>query len=91
MTIQPKANTKEDRMTEPTQAIDAVLETAEQFKADGLEVHPLTLGRYALLELAESPFVTPDKKFTIAEVLPSIYIMTADMKAISGYDSTTIG
>lgn len=75
---------------EPSQAIDAVLETSEKFKADGLEVHPLTLGRYALLELVESPFVTPGKKFSIAEILPSIYIMTSDMRAISGYDSASI-
>lgn len=43
-------------MDNPKAAIDALLESTVQ--AGALTVHPLTVARYALLELIESPLVT---------------------------------
>lgn len=79
---------QQEETKNPKQAVDAILES--DFQADGLTVHPLTLGRYALLELLESPFVFMDKKFTLAEVIPSAYVMTQPISEIAGYDSTSI-
>lgn len=79
---------QEDTTKNPVQAADAILET--DFEADGLTVHPLTLGRYALLELLESPFMFTSKKFTLSEVIPSAYVMTQPISEIAGYDSTSI-
>lgn len=64
----------EEESKNPVQAVDAILES--DFEADGLTVYSLTLGRYALLELLGSPFIDPGKKFTLAEVIPSAYVMT---------------
>lgn len=73
----------------PVQALDAILEVP--YEVDGLTVRPLTLGRYALLELLKSPFVFPDREFTLAEIIPSAYVMTQDFKDVAGYDSSNIG
>ena len=55
---------QEDTTKNPVQAVDAILEN--DFEVDSLTVHPLTLGRYALLELLESPFIFTSKKFTLS-------------------------
>lgn len=78
----------EDKTKNPVQAVDAILES--DFQADGLTVHPLTLGRYALLELLDSPFIDPSKKFTLAEVIPSAYVMTQPISDIAGFDSASV-
>lgn len=78
----------EESTNNPVQAVDAILES--EFEADGLTVHPLTLGRYALLELLGSPFIDPSKKFTLAEVIPSAYVMTQPFSEIAGFDSTSV-
>lgn len=78
----------EDKTKNPVQAVDAILES--DFQADGLTVHPLTLGRYALLELLDSPFIDPSKKFTLAEVIPSAYVMTQPISDIAGFDSSSV-
>lgn len=69
-------------MKEPTQAINAILENEEEFSADGLTVRPLTLGRYAILEMLESPYVNPEKKFTLIEIIPTVYAMTQEISEI---------
>ena len=78
----------EDLGKNPTKAIDAILDS--DFQADGLTIHPLTLGRYALLELIESPFIFADKKFTLTEVIPSAYVMTQPISALAGYSSDSV-
>lgn len=72
----------------PAKAVDAILEG--DFEADGLVVHPLTLGRYALLELIESPFIFSEKKFSLAEVIPSVFVMTQPISEIAGYGSDSV-
>ena len=42
----------------PTSAIDAILEDDKEIGNNGLRIYPLTLGRYALLELVKSPLIT---------------------------------
>lgn len=62
-------------MENPKAAIDALLESTVE--AGKLKVYPLTVARYALLELVESPLVTlASGKLAVVDVIPSIYIMT---------------
>ena len=63
-------------MTNPQTAIDTILNTETEIFED-IKVFPVTLARYALLELVESPFVTPDTKFTINDLVPSFFICCA--------------
>lgn len=72
----------------PKAAIDSVLEDTKT--VNGLTVYPLTLGRYALLELVESPFVCSATKFQTATLIPTFYIMTHDKSDLRGYTSKNI-
>ena len=74
----------------PKAAIDALLESAVQ--AGQLTVYPLTVARYSLLELVESPLVVidPNHKLNTLDVLPTIYIMTQPAKKLSIYNSREV-
>lgn len=72
-------------MNNPAIALDAMLETEK--KCGELTVRPITAARYALLEVLESPFVNPDSVFTMANVLPSVYVCTAETDELRGFNS----
>lgn len=75
-------------MNDPKVAVDAILEN--EFEIDGLKIYPITLGRYALLEILTSPFVYSDVQFKVSTMLPSIFVMTQDIKELSKYNSDNI-
>lgn len=76
-------------MDNPKAAIDALLESTVQ--AGALKVYPLTVARYALLELIESPLVVLDGQgLTVIDVIPTIYVMTADASKLSKYNSRNL-
>ena len=75
-------------MTNPKTAIDTILATEKTI--DDVTIHPITLARYALLELVESPFVTPDTKFTINNLVPSFFICCAKIEDLKGINSKNL-
>lgn len=75
-------------MTNPQIAIDSILETEQTIA--GVDIKPITAARYALLELVDSPFVNPEKTFTISNLIPSLYICSADIKNLKGFNSKNI-
>lgn len=76
-------------MDNPKAAIDALLEST--VKAGSLEVHPLTVARYALLELVDSPIVVPkEESLNVVDVVPTVYIMTQPAAKLSKYTSRSI-
>ena len=75
-------------MTNPETAINTILATEKTI--DDVTIHPITLARYALLELIESPFVTPDTKFSISNLLPSFYIMCVPIDMLKGINSKNL-
>ena len=76
-------------MTNPKTAIDTILNTETEICED-IKVFPVTLARYALLELVESPFVTPDTKFNISNLVPSFYIMCVPIEMLKGINSKNL-
>lgn len=70
----------------PKSAIDAVLDSKTYTKS-GLAVNELTLGRYALLELVNSPLVSKDKELNLANLVPTFYIMLQTNDKLKGYTS----
>lgn len=74
----------------PTASIDALLESAT--KAGRLVVHPLTVARYSLLELLQSPLVVVDAQSPLAaiDVIPSIFVMTQEARDLAKYNSKNI-
>ena len=75
-------------MTNPETAINTILATEKTI--DNVTIHPITLARYALLELVESPFVTPDTKFSISNLVPSFYIMCVPIDMLKGISSKNL-
>lgn len=75
-------------MTNPETAINTILATEKTI--DDVTIHPITLARYALLELVESPFVTPDTKFTINNLVPSFFICCAKSDELKGINSKNL-
>ena len=75
-------------MTDPIKAIDATLSPAKD--VEDIKVYPITLARYALLELVKSPFVTASKDFTTIAMIPTIYVCCADTAQLRKYNSSNI-
>ena len=75
-------------MTDPIKAIDAALSPAKD--VEDIKVYPITLARYALLELVKSPFVTASKDVTTLAMIPTIYVCCAETAALKKYNSSNI-
>lgn len=74
-------------MSEPKMSIDAVLASEE--KVGNITVYPITLARYALMELVGSPFVNGGELTPIA-LIPTLYIMTQPREKLRGFNSKNI-
>ena len=75
-------------MENPKIAIEAIVD-GEKRIAD-LKVYPISIGRCALLELVESPFVAKDKDFTLYNLVPTFYIMCNPKENLKGYTRKNI-
>ena len=75
-------------MTNPKTAVDAILDSEKTI--NGITIYPMTLARYALLELVESPFVTPNVKFTISNLVPSFFICCSTIDQLKGINSKNL-
>ena len=76
-------------MENPKIAIEAIVD-GEKKIGDDLKVYPISIGRYALLELVESPFVAKDKDFTLYNLVPTFYIMCNPKENLKGYTRKNI-
>ena len=75
-------------MTNPRTAVDTILDSEKTI--NGTTVYPMTLARYALLELVESPFVTPNVKFSINNLVPSFFICCSPIERLKGINSKNL-
>lgn len=72
----------------PDVALNALLEST--VNVGNIEVHPLTVARYALLEMVKSPLVNFGNKLDILTAIPSVYIMAVPAKELRKYNSHNI-
>lgn len=72
----------------PKLALDAILDTPQLIGE--LTVYPITVARMALLELIDSPFLNPERKFTISNMAESAFIMCADSSELKGFTSRNV-
>ena len=77
-------------MENPKIAIEAIVDGEKIIGKDDLKVYPISIGRYALLELVESPFVAKDKDFTLYNLVPTFYIMCNPKENLKGYTRKNI-
>ena len=75
-------------MDNPKLAVDALLDNDTE--VGGVTVRKITAGRYALLELISSPFVDFSKKFTVANLIPSLFICERPAEDLRKYNSKNI-
>ena len=76
------------KMNDPQVAINSILD--DETTINHTTVYPITLARYALLELVDSPFIGSGKDMSISNILPSLYIMTHDKSELKGITSRNI-
>ena len=72
----------------PKAVVDAIINEGKPSTiSGGLQVHPVTIRRYAFLEKLNSPFLNPDVKFTVNSILPSLYVMTSENDVLKKYST----
>lgn len=75
-------------MENPKLAADSLLTTGT--KVGDLTVYPMTMARYALLELANSPFITKGVDFKLSNLVTTFFIMCSPNEDLRGYNSKNI-
>lgn len=75
-------------MENPKTTIEALLETEKT--VGGIKIYPITLARYGLLEIVESPFVNDQQVFNILNLIPSLYIMATPIDVLKKYNVRTL-
>ena len=71
-------------MANPKIAIEAILADRER-EVGEYRLYPLTIGRYALLEAVGSPLTDPSAKFTMMNILPTLYVCMNDVQTLKKY------
>ena len=69
--------------TEPKLAVEAVLDSDQSVA--GITVRKITAGRYAWLERLDSPFTDFEKKFTLDNLIPSLYVVQLETEKLRQY------
>ncbi len=68
---------------DPKIVVDAIL--AEGNPDEQIKVYPVTIRRYALLEKLDSPFIDPEKQFTVDSIVPSVFVMTRSAEELKKF------
>lgn len=77
--------TMNEENSNPQLVLDAIM--GDEVKFDRFELKPLTIYRYAVLERLGSPFLSPDRDFTVESITPTIFVLAsekADIKKFGG-------
>lgn len=59
-------------------------------KDNVVHVYPMTISRYAFLEMLDSPFINPMKKFELNTVIPTAFVMSHTPKELRKYNSKNL-
>ena len=55
-----------------------------------VHIFPLTIARYAFLELLDSPFINPEKKFELNTVIPTAFVMSHSVRDLRKYNDKNL-
>ena len=55
-----------------------------------IDIYPVTITRYAFLEMLDSPFLNPEVKFGISTVIPTAYVFCSTSENLRKYTSKDI-
>lgn len=55
-----------------------------------VHIYPLTIARYAFLELLNSPFINPERKFELNTVIPAAFVMSRSVRDLRKYNDKNL-
>ena len=77
-------------MNNPKVVLEQIVDSDENKSEKVIGINPLTISRYAYLELIDSPFLTTAKKFNMENIIASAYIMVQPTSVLKKYKSNNI-
>lgn len=77
-------------MNNPKVVLEQIVDSDENKSEKVIGINPLTISRYAYLELIDSPFLTSAKKFNMENIIASAYIMVQPTSVLKKYKSNNI-
>ena len=77
-------------MNNPKVVLEQIVDSEENKSEKVIGINPLTISRYAYLELIDSPFLSTAKKFNLQNIIASAYIMVQPTSVLKKYKSNNI-
>lgn len=77
-------------MNNPKVVLEQIVDSEENKSEKVIGINPLTISRYAYLELIDSPFLSTAKKFNMKNIIASAYIMVQPTSVLKKYKSNNI-
>lgn len=77
-------------MNNPKVVLEQIVESDVNKSEKVIGINPLTISRYAYLELIDSPFLSTAKKFDMQNIIASAYIMVQPTSVLKKYNSNNI-
>ena len=77
---------------DPKIIIESVIDNNGTSEIEDRNIHifPLTITRYAILELIDSPFINPEIPFGISTVAPTAYVFVTSSEKLRKYNTKNI-
>jgi len=67
----------------PAIVIDTVIDGGSKFGK--IELKPVTIYKYCLLEKLKSPFITTEGDFTVENIAPTVFVLAKDRSELKEY------
>lgn len=77
-------------MNNPKVVLEQIVDSEQNKSEKVIGINPLTISRYAYLELIDSPFLSREKKFDMQNIIASAYIMVQPTSVLKKYKSNNI-
>lgn len=72
---------------DPKLVIESITDNEVEVGESKIAVYPISIRRYALLEILNSPFLNPEVKFEINSVIPTAYVFTHTNDQLKKFNS----
>lgn len=79
-------------MSDPKIVIENVLDNngTNLKESNKIQIYPISITRYAFLELLNSPFLNPNIEFGISNIIPTAYVFCTTSENLRKYSSKDI-
>lgn len=80
-------------MDNPKLVLQQIIDNGESDVGKGdnvVHIYPLTIARYAFLEILDSPFINPERKFELNTVIPTAFVMSRSVRDLRKYNSKNL-